>query len=202
MFPSPKLPQSSFRVKGLLFLGTKSYFEDHVPGGVEKLRQTLGPGPLRDFFDQRFLPGGLYEVLVVPQLIAAEAAAAGQSERAYLRRRTEHQAAVDMGGVYKILLRVASPDMVVPRLPKVMTQMFNFGEPHVEKTGPREFLLRVDGVPAALGPWLETALEIYVEYALVATGATKPIVAMRRPTVMPSVEGHPVISLSLVARWD
>lgn len=197
-----RIPESPFRVKGVLFLGTKSFFEDHVPGGFEKLRDTLGPGVLRDFMDQRFLSGGLYEVLHVPQLIAAEAAATGQSERMYLRRRTEHQAATDMGGVYKILLKVASPELIIPRLPKVMTQMFNFGEPKVTQTGTREFNLRVDGVPAALGPWLETALEIYVEVALLATGGKSPLVTMQRPIVLPPVQGHPVIALSLIARWD
>jgi len=197
-----RIPESPFRVKGVLYLGTKSYFDDHVQGGFEKLRQTLGPGALRDFIDQRFLPSGLYEVLHVPHLIAAEAAATGQSERAYLRRRTEHQAAIDMGGIHKILLKVASPEMVVVRLPKVMTQMYNFGETKITQLGPREFDLRVDGVPGDLGPWLETALEIYVESALVASGAKTPLVTMQRPIVLSRVNGYPMIGLSLLTRWD
>lgn len=189
-------------MKGVLYLGTKSYFDSNVPGGYERLRQVLGPGPLRDFLDQPFLSSGLYDVLHVPKLIVAEAAAAGLSERAYLRGRTEHQAAVDMGGVYRILLKVASPDLVVPRLPKVMTQMFNFGEPIVTQLAPREYELVVEGVPAALRGWLETALEIYVEFALHATGAKNPFVAMQRPRVLAPVQGHPVVALAMTARWE
>jgi hypothetical protein len=196
------IPESPFRVKGVLFLGTKTYFDNHVPGGYETLRKTLGPGALRDFMDQRFLPSGLYEVMHVPQLIAAEAAATRQGERSYLRRRTEHQAMADMGGIHKILLKVATPEMIVVRLPKVMTQMYNFGEPTITQVGPREFDLRVDGVPAELGAWLQVALEIYVEIAIRTAGGKSPFVAMQRPIVQPRVQGYPVIALSLRARWS
>ena len=143
-------------MKGGLYLNTRSFFQKNAETGVESLREVLGPGPLRDFIDQHFLTGGWYEVMNVPQLIAAEAAAMKMSERRYLRHRTEWQAEADMGGAYKILLKVASPDVVVPRLPKVMTQMFNFAAPTVEPMGRNAFHMRVDGVPADLGAWLTT----------------------------------------------
>lgn len=193
---------SPFRVKGGLYLNTRSFFEKNADKGVESLREVLGPGPLRDFIDQHFLTGGWYEVMNVPQLIAAEAAAMKMTERRYLRHRTEWQAEADMGGAYKILLKVASPDVVVPRLPKVMTQMFNFAEPTVEPMGRNAFHMRVDGVPADLGAWLTTALEIYVEYAIVATGGRNAFVSMRRPVVLPSHQGFPMLALEMDVRWD
>src|SRR5690606_24566832 len=137
-----EIPESPFRVKGGLYQATKAFFDRRVEGGYEALRETLGPGVLRDFLDQRFLASSWYEVIHVPFLVAAEAATMRMSERAYLRMRTEHQVDADMGGAYKILLKVATPELVVPRLPKIMTQMFNFGTPTVTFTGPRQFAMR------------------------------------------------------------
>ncbi len=199
---SGKLLESPFRVKGTLYLGTKSFFEKNVPGGVEALRVALGPGPLLEFFDQKFLTSSWYEVLNVPRLIAAEARAMRLSERQYLRHRTQFQAEQDIGGVFRFLLKVASPELLVPRLPKVMTQMFNFGKPVVEPLGPRAYRLRLEGIPSALGAWLHTALEIYVEQAVLATGGRNPLVAMQRPEVLGTQGGFPLIALEMRVSWE
>jgi hypothetical protein len=199
---SGPLVTSPFRVKGGLFINTRAFFEKNAPGGMESLREALGTGPLRDFIDQHFLPGSWYEVMHVPQLIAAEAAAMRMTERRYLRHRTEWQADADMGGAYKILLKVASPEIVVPRLPKVMTQMFNFASPTVTVIGARSFRMRVEGVPSNLGAWLHTALEIYVERAIMLTGGKNPLVAMMRPEVLPSHQGFPMLALEMSVTWD
>ena len=107
-----KLLESPFRTKGTLYLGTKSFFEKSVPGGVEALRRSIGEGPLLEFFDQPFLNSGWYEVINVPKLVAAEAAAMRLGERQYLRHRTEWQVEQDMGGVFRFLLRVLSRPLV------------------------------------------------------------------------------------------
>lgn len=202
----PRAPRtlvaSPFRAKGGLFINTRTFFEKNADKGFESLREVLGAGPLRDFVDQHFLSGSWYEVMHVPQLIAAEASAMRMTERRYLRHRTEWQAAADMGGAYRILLRVASPEVVVPRLPKVMTQMFNFADPTVSMLGPKEYRMSVDGVPAALGTWLHTALEIYVEYAITASGGQNAFVAMERPRVLESREGFPMLALSMRVTWE
>lgn len=197
-----RLLDSPFRAKGTLYLGTKSFFERNVPGGVEALRRSIGPGPLLDFFDQKFLTSSWYEVMHVPTLIAAEANAMRLSERQYLRHRTEWQAEQDIGGVFRILLKVASPDMLVPRLPKVMTQMFNFATPIVEQLGPKCYRMRLEGVPSALGAWLHTALEIYVERAVVATGGRNPFITMMRPEVLASQAGFPMLALEMKVAWE
>lgn len=164
--------QSPFRVKGVLYLGTQTFFSEHVRGGMAALTDEIADPSLRAFIGQRFLPGSLYDVIPVPALIACEARAMRLELEDYLLFRTRHQAKKDLGGVYGWVLRMASPRMVATRMPKIMMQMFDFSTAEVARDEPHETVVRIGGIPEVLVPWLGTSLRVYAEQAIKLAGAT------------------------------
>lgn len=163
--------QSPFHVKGVLYIGTQSYFRERVPGGLEALVETIGPGPLADFIAQPFLASSRYDVMPVPALIEHEARTVGQSLATYLDARTRWQADRDLHGVYRFILRFVHPSRVMARLPQLLVAMFDFPALEVETLGESERLATFQRIPAPLEPWLRVGFSVYTERALRHAGA-------------------------------
>lgn len=208
--PAPLAPQanraprkeSPFKTKGNLYQGTIAFFQHNCPGGFAALVQAAEDPQLKDFLSQSFLTGGMYEVMLVPELIELEARVMRLELGKYLDKRTRWQADRDIGGVYRMLLKLASPETVAARLPKVMTQTFNFGRPTTVEVGPRHFTTEMAGVPVPLRYWLETCIAIYVETALAMAGAKHPIVRVLPAKPEAPMQGYPLVTLRFDARWD
>ncbi|MEM1413455.1 MAG: hypothetical protein AAGH15_01075 [Myxococcota bacterium] len=193
--------ESPFRVKGVLYQGTQTYFErEH--GGLDALLEVIDDAPLRAFIAQRFLSTKLYDVMPVPALIAYEAIATGMSLRAYLDARTRWQLERDVRGVYRMLLSLASPEAVVQRLPKVLVQMFAFPQVAVERPEPRVREASFLHVPAPLEPWLAVSFPIYIEHAMRLSGAKDVRVERLSPRPEGRSAGLRQLTLRLRVAWD
>ena len=193
-----RIPESPFGAKGLLFQGTRSFFEGE--GRWEALLAALSP-PLRRFMEQRFFTGTYYEALVIPELIRVEARVCELSVSDYLARRTEWQAQRDLHSVYRVVVRVAPTEMTISRLVMLMTQMFDFGVPTVTKPGPGHLEVAVGGVPEALTAWLRQCLALYGEICLRMAGSKT--CEVRRGAAQPGEEilGHPTATLCFSCHW-
>jgi hypothetical protein len=192
--------QSPFHAKGVLYLGTQSFFAENVGGGLETLAGEIEDEPLRAFITQKFLPASLYDVMPVPALIAYEARALRMGLDDYLLHRTRHQAKKDLGGVYAWLLRLASPRLVAARLPRIMLQMFDFAQAEIVLETDEEVVAKLSGIPAPLAPWLTVGTTVYAETALKLAGASPTI---DEPTVRPNGAraGLPLMDLEIPIRW-
>ncbi|MBX7193693.1 MAG: hypothetical protein K1X94_16680 [Sandaracinaceae bacterium] len=193
--------QSPFRVKGVLYLGTQSFFTENVGGGLEALATEIEDPALRAFITQKFLPASLYDVMPVPALIAYEARTLRMSLDDYLLHRTRHQARKDLGGVYAWLLRLATPRLVAARLPRIMLQMFDFAQAEIVSETDDEVVTRLSGIPAPLAPWLTVGTTVYAETALKLAGASPRV---DEPAVRPRGEraGLPLVDLEIPVRWS
>ncbi len=160
-----------FHVKGVLYIATQKYFETQVEGGLAKLASTLEDPEVRDFIQQKFLPSSWYDVLPVAPLIRAEAEVSKQTVSTYLRHRARFQAEEDISGVYRWLLKLASPETIALKLPRLLTQIFDFGESSAEKVRDRTVHISLVGFPRPLGEWYTNAFEVYAETALGLAGA-------------------------------
>jgi hypothetical protein len=194
---------SPFRVKGVLYLGTQTYFAARVKGGMEALLARIEDEPLRAFIAQKFLPASFYDVLPVYPLIHAEARACNQPVATYLRQRAEYQAEQDMSGVYKVLLKLASPEAVAARLPRLVTQILNFGKAEAA-TGPTTPGLRsfeLTGMPAILLAWYMNGLAVYAQHALRLAGARTCQVSVRQPDPEGQLHGVDVVKVRFDIQW-
>lgn len=194
--------KSPFRVKGILYEGTQSFFNKTVTEGMQLLISTIGPGPLADFIGQRFLPSSWYDVMPVPALIAFEARSLGMGLEEYLLHRTQWQANRDSGGVYRVLLKLVSPDYVMARLPKVLTQMFEFADYEIDVLGPKHRLISIKGVPRPLQQWFRFAIKVYAEHLIGRAGGKQPKVDLLRPRHESDRGGLAIETLLYEIKWS
>lgn len=190
-----------FLVKGVLYLGTRSYFDSCVAGKYEALLAALRP-ELRAFMEQPFIAGARYDVMLVPELIEVEAHVTGQRRQDYLRARTHWQAKQDLSGIYRLMVRLAPTPVVIKRVAVVMVQMFNFGSPHVEREAPNHLRVGFSRIPDALAPWLEQCLTTYGQVALEIGGAREARCLPGPRTSAEPIEGHRTSNLSVDVEWS
>ncbi|MGZ3417097.1 MAG: hypothetical protein ACXWUG_03660 [Polyangiales bacterium] len=192
--------ESPFRAKGVLFRGTQEFFEENVRGGLGTLLQQLGEGPLAAFISQKFLPASTYDALTIPALIRAEADACGLSLPLYMHKRTRWQAERDMNGVYRLLLKVTSAETIVVRLPRVLSQMFNFPQP-VTEVSDSVSLTQLKGVPDVLAAYFEMAVGTYAPALLELAGAKKAKAELVGVTPAGVQHGLRIVDLQFRASW-
>jgi hypothetical protein len=204
--PAPSGPPyapgtSPFHVKGGIYSGTIKFFNEKVEGGAEQLFREIRDPQLNAFIQQKFLPSSWYDVLPCAPLIRAEARILGMSVTGYLKHRAAYQAAQDLSGVYRLLLKLVSPTMVAERLPRLVGQIFDFGTTESTVESPRHHLLRMNGLPSVLYEWVSTAFVVYAETTLKAAGARACKVALRAPIPDGEAHGVPLSAVVLDAEW-
>jgi len=178
--PLPFRPgESPFRVKGVAYRGHLEYVSEHVPGGVDEMLRGFRDPALPGFFAQKFLPSTYYDII---PLIVAGYVCARQSRKSFsefVRIRSRYQAERDVGGIYRVLLKLISPMHVIERLSALQEQYFDFAAGSVELVGERHALLQRPQLPAMLAGWTATVLETYVDVLLTRAGA-KSVLARPR----------------------
>jgi len=198
-FPPGEAP---FRLKGTAYRGHIDYVQANVPGGLAAQNAAFRSAKLRAFFEQSFLATSWYDVF--PLMVAGYVCAriVGTTFSDFVRTRARWQAQQDVGGVYKLILHAASPELVVEKMPTLMARYFDFGRTTVEATAPRTYQITVSGLPSAIAPWYALICETYALVALEANGAKNP-----RARLLPSrregqAHGLDVVQVRCDVLWD
>jgi hypothetical protein len=191
-----------FHVKGVLYMGTQKYFSTEVPEGLARLAETLDDPGVRDFIQQKFLPSSWYDVLPVAALIRAEAEVCHQTVPGYLRKRAAFQAREDISGVYRWLLKLASPEMVALKLPRLLTQVFDFGDSYTERMDERSVHIELRAFPAVLGEWYSTGFEVYAETAIGLAGGKNISLVLKPVPTGKHPSGVDLVTLKGDLHWD
>jgi hypothetical protein len=201
-YRSPFPPgESPFHVKGGVYLGTQKYFAAQVPGGFEALCAEIKDDALRAFIQQKFLPSSWYDVLPVYELVRAESRAVGQTVARYLHDRAVYQVEQDIGGVYRFLLKLASAESVALRLPRMLTQILDFGEHDARVLGPGRVEAELRGYPAMLWEWYASGFQVYSERALQLAGARDVAVLVRDHEPDGARDGVELIRFRMDCQW-
>jgi hypothetical protein len=186
---------SPFHVKGVAYLGHVDYAEKHIPGGAQVVAAAMHDTALREFLEQKFLAASWYDVFPMVPVWYACAKLLHQNPTDFLRERMRYQAASDIHGVYRFLLKLASAKAIALRLPRVMQQYFDFGVSESRVVGPGLVRAKVSGVPEPIVPWFRLAGETYTAIALELAGIA--FVQVRRLPISPAGEAHGVRLVSL-----
>lgn len=165
---------SPFRIKGVAYRGHLDYVRENVPGGegamIEELVRWTGVSDYERFFRQTFLASTRYDVYPLAMAGVACARLCGQTFGEFVRERTDHQARTDLNGVYRFLLKMVSPETIAARLPRLISQYYDFSWAETEISGPGLVTGRYRGVPAGLAAWMHHVCESYVETVLHVAG--------------------------------
>lgn len=164
---------SPFRCKGILYLDAIEFFELHIRGGREALLGRMKDPALRDYLSRSFVVGGWYDLFPLLAFVGSAALATGQplleTSRALARWTVPRQ----FSGIYKFLLKMASPEMTVRNLPRLSGSYFDFVRVEIEEVGPKTFTSNGSGVPAVAAPMYMAVSEVAIVYALECAGAKK-----------------------------
>jgi hypothetical protein len=167
----PFLPgQGPFHVKGISYRGHQKFIEDYVPGGNAGILEQLDPR-LQQFYSQPFLPSCWYDLAPLVAVAPICAAACGISVDDYIQRRSRVQVDQDVSGVYAYLIKLVSARMIATRLPRIITQYFDFSTIDTATLDDRRVVTRHGGLPRAFAPWLVVVAKAYLERVLDIAGA-------------------------------
>src|SRR5689334_22990393 len=159
--------KSPFHIRGTGYLGHMAWIDEHFPGGKKGFLKLLSP-PMRDFFSQTFLAISMHDFLPLAAAGQVCARALGMKFVDFIEMRGRHQAQIDIGGVYRVLLKVTSAKLIASKLPGIMAKYFDFGATRPVSEEPRCVRFEVATIPQMLVDWF---LGCYTGYVEVIVGA-------------------------------
>lgn len=193
--------ESPFHVRGNLWLGVREFVEARVEGGAKAVTRHLD-AKVADFFTQRFLPEGWYDVLPIVAVARAIAAAMGVSVADYQRVSAVWQAERDLSGAYAPVLKVDTPETVCRRFASIYALLYDFGRAEVVSIEGQSVRACAHGMPEPLADWWMRASEYYIDYVLFAAGARNPRLVWGAPEPDGERMGVKLLKIPSVTSWD
>jgi hypothetical protein len=196
----------SFRAKGLVYQGARDYYEEVVPGGwnavVSQLsrREEMDPR-LRAFCSEPFVAGGWYDAMPIVSLSRAAAALSGVPHPQFVRDNSAWLARRDLRGVYKVILQLASIELVALRLPGLSLRYFDFGSADAKMISTRVMRSVRAGVPASMASWFAWAIEGFTPAALELAGARQVRVRAEPPALDGEIDGVALARIPVTVSW-
>jgi hypothetical protein len=198
--PAPFAPGlSPFQVKGTLWMGYRAYVDEYVVGGSARLGESLSPA-CREFFAQLFVAPGWYDLFPMLEISRAVAMQRGIAASEQARQTGTWHGEQDLKGIYKTLLKQATPQAICRRYPSLYSQLYNFGRVEVVIEGDSAKSCAY-GMPEALADWWMPATDGYLQPILVAAGAPHARTTWR--AMVPDGESHGVrlVRVPSVTTW-
>jgi hypothetical protein len=194
--------ESPFRCKGVTYRNFFDLVAERIPGGRAALLDELRDPALRTFAEQPFLPSSLYDTLPTVPLCQAAATLLSVSFDEFVRQLSRYSAERDTKGIYRMLLRLVSPAMVMERTPAAARQYFNFVESTVEKVSAKVYRTRARGVPAFLAQFYMLVTESFLRHALTLAGAHNVQNRWKPTEPDGNREGVPLVIVHREMSWD
>lgn len=191
---------SPFHVKGHIYRSSFGYYNQVVPGGVAAVLERVDP-LVRPFFEQHFLTASWYDALPLFPLSVAAAQVRGVPYHAAMVERARIQAEADIHGIYRVILDIASPETLAPRIGRAVMKYFNYGEAVSRMSGDRLCELTHAGVPMPLVPLCAPLAEGYLLEAFTQAGAKGMTFKADAPERDGEFDGTPTYLLRFWLGW-
>jgi hypothetical protein len=193
---------SPFRAKGNVYLGLLESTNRRCPGGVPHVLANLESGELRAFFEQQFLAASRYDILPLLAFSRVAAKLSGMPPLTYAKEGARLQAVRDTQGVYRFLLKLASPGLLAARIPRLYMQYFDFGSVESRSVGDRAVDVVLRAVPEPVIDWLLKVFEGFLPVAMQLAGARTIVAHADPPERDGETRGMPLASSRLHLRWS
>jgi hypothetical protein len=191
---------SPFCVKGHVYLKMQEDIASSV--GIDRVFEHVkNSAAVRAYFAQRFLAGSWYDAFPLMPVAMGHARASGAPLYSFLRDKGRVIAQKDAPGIYRALLRLASPSLVVERLPKLASRYFDFGTSDVERVGERSYRSIQRGVPELLVPLIAATTEGFVAQSLVLAGGANATARYVSSETDGAKQGYATMAVVLAIGW-
>jgi hypothetical protein len=173
--PQRSMPRPSgenpFRVKGHGILARMAVYDRVVPGGRRAVLEAVDDPATRSYLSQLILAVGWYDLFAHAALDLAAADLRGMDPGESLASASALQARADASGIYSLLLKVVSPQLLVRKLGKVSAQYFDHGAVEVVRLDGKAARMTRTGIANQLYWWWSAILEGYVRALFALAGA-------------------------------
>lgn len=193
---------ATFNMKGNAWRGMREFIEATVPGGAPAVLERLESASTREVFSTDFIPTGWYDALATDAVTRTAAELAGMSHAELCRRFGEKVLERDMNGVYRAILRFATPDLMVKSLPLASRRYFDFVTMTIEQAGPKHYLMHLSGIPELVVPTYVAVTEVFTCNAIVGSGGHNVRVTTSEPLSGTSFDDVHTVRLEREMRWD
>lgn len=174
--------ESPFHIKGNGYRGHAEYVQEHIPGGMAAQREALvridperGPA-WADYLEQTFMASSWYDLYPMAMGGLACARVLQIPYLDFVYQRAAVQAALDIKGIHKFLLKFVSPKAIALRVPRLVSQYFDFLGIETKPEGDGAVSTVVEGLPVELAPWWVAMSSAYVTQGVVISGSPAPTV--------------------------
>jgi hypothetical protein len=193
--------ESPFRTKGNVYKSLFDSADTRVPGGRKAVLEQIDDPALAKFFSQNFLAASTYDVLPIVPFGMVGAKILNVPYLEFVRGGAAFTARRDMNGIYKVLLKLASPEAVVKRLPRILIQYFNFGKVEGNATSSCSYQARATGIPQPILLWVTNAARGFIPVVMAAAGARDTEVVIDAPEPDRKEHGVMLFRTSFEVRW-
>jgi hypothetical protein len=192
---------SPFKTKGNVYRALFESADARVPGGRAAVLARIEDPALLAFYNQSFLAASTYDILPIVPFGVAGAKIVDLPYGEFVRGGAEFTARRDMHGIYRVLLRLASPERVAARLPRILSQYFAFGRIDGHFPRPKTYEATASGLPRPLALWLTSVAHGFVPVVIEKAGGRD--VSLRiKPFTNPTVEqGVTLVTASFEVTW-
>lgn len=194
--------ESPFRAKGNVYRALLESADRRVPGGHRAVIAHLTDPALVRFFAQPFLAGASFDLLPLVPFGVVGARLASMSYPEFVRGGAAFTAERDMRGIYKFLLRFASPAAMVQRLPKILLQYFNFGKVEGRFLSERSYQALVSDVPQPVNLWLMNVAHGFMPVVMKAAGARDVALKVGQATTDSHRHGVEMLRATFTITWS
>jgi hypothetical protein len=200
--PLPFPPgESPFHVKGTVYRGHLEWVAQKCPGGMNAMNAEFRDPRLAPYLARTFLASSWYDIIPVITSAYVVARLTRMSFGDFMRMRTRIQAESDLGGIYRLLLQLATPSQVVSRYAAVQTQYFDFGTSTGRLVDKKIAEVERKQVPALFVDWFTTAHEAFLEVAVGRSGARDVRVTSEPPALARDTHGLAAVDLKFTITW-
>jgi hypothetical protein len=199
-YDTEKLPADApFMGRGILFSGVIQYIKDKSPGGADAVRERLGRNGAD--IDRMYLAASEYPILPLFRIATAAAAVNRRDIFPYLRERAMAAADADMRGVYKLLLKIASPESTAGQLWKAFNRYFAPCRAEAREVGPGKMDGTLTAIPSCLDGFYVASTEGFVHRAVELAGAKGITFTWSQPTPDTPRAGIATSRIDFDVRW-
>jgi hypothetical protein len=193
--------ESPFEARGRTYLTILAPL-DRLQGGRRRLLDALPDDATREFFAQSFRSTYWYDFC--PAIILSETMAklVEQPVNDFLRERAKAHAESDFSGLFKIALKLASPEIILNAMVKVGRFYYSFGEGHIELAQRGQARVVQKLLPEPFVNWWNMTAGPYMEVAISRSGARNIVTKTTVSSVSKLVHGVPACSVTYDMRWD
>ena len=171
---------SAFRVKGHGLRARMAIYDKMVPGGRDAVIAAIPDEAVRAYLRGPILAASWYDLFAHAMLDIAAADLRKMAAFESVASASGAQAEEDASGIYKLLLRVVSPHMLIRKLGAISAQYFDHGAIDVQRLEGSSARMTRSGIANSLFWWWSGILDGYVQTLFRIAGA-KDVVATVGP---------------------